>query len=117
MAARSPVTCHVLDTQYGKPASNVPVILGRMDQGGSSFSTLAQGVTDEDGRCTTLLAPQVLPAGVYKMTFETKPYFERTNRETFFPVVEIIFDLKNPEQHYHIPLLLSAFSYTTYRGS
>ncbi|KAG8805399.1 hypothetical protein FRC19_007906, partial [Serendipita sp. 401] len=95
-------------------------------------------VTDEDGRCTTLLAPQVLPAGVYKMTFETKPYFERTNRETFFPVVEvryegrlalpphcdnsfqtlqIIFDLKNPEQHYHIPLLLSAFSYTTYRGS
>jgi 5-hydroxyisourate hydrolase len=79
------------------------------------------------------MQPQSLPAGTYKMIFATKPYFEASNRETFFPFVEvnaiplvvechsccpqIIFDLKYPEQHYHIPLLLSAFSYTTYRGS
>ncbi|KIM31891.1 hypothetical protein M408DRAFT_21091 [Serendipita vermifera MAFF 305830] len=117
MATKAPVTCHVLDTQTGKPAANVQVTLSKMDNTGASFSSLAQGITDADGRCTNIMEPQALPVGTYKMTFATKPYFEASNRETFFPFVEIIFDLKYPEQHYHIPLLLSAFSYTTYRGS
>ncbi|PVF96071.1 Hydroxyisourate hydrolase [Serendipita vermifera] len=117
MSAKSPVTCHVLDTQFGKPAAGINVILSRAEEDGTSFSAMATGATDADGRCTTLLPPQNLPAGIYKMTFATKPYFTETNRDTFFPVVEIIFDLKDPEQHYHIPLLLSPFSYTTYRGS
>ncbi|CAG7853962.1 5-hydroxyisourate hydrolase {ECO:0000256/RuleBase:RU361270} Short=HIU hydrolase {ECO:0000256/RuleBase:RU361270}; Short=HIUHase {ECO:0000256/RuleBase:RU361270}; {ECO:0000256/RuleBase:RU361270} [Serendipita indica DSM 11827] len=117
MSARSPVTCHILDTQFGKPAANVAVTLFRLEGGGSSFNSLAESVTDADGRCTTLLPPQTLMAGTYKMHFATKSYFESTGRETFFPFVEIVFDLKNPDQHYHIPLLLSAFSYTTYRGS
>ncbi|CAG8602419.1 14298_t:CDS:2, partial [Acaulospora colombiana] len=101
----------VLDTQSGKPAVGVEVIISRAEGNGTSFSAMATGTTDADGRCTTLLPPQTLSAGIYKMTFATKAYFAETNRDTFFPAVE------HPEQHYHIPLLLSPFSYTTYRGS
>jgi len=115
MTTKSPITCHILDTQFGKPAINVAVSLSRLTDGNAL--ELATGVTDTDGRCTTLLPPGNLQPGTYKMTFLTKPYFDATDRETFFPLVEIIFNLNNPEQHYHIPLLLSAFSYTTYRGS
>jgi len=71
-----------------------------------------------DGRCTDLLDPaERLPPGVYKMTFKTGPYFAALNVPTFYPVVEITFAYSDPAQHYHIPLLLSPFSYTTYRGS
>ncbi|KAG9094533.1 hypothetical protein FS749_012255 [Ceratobasidium sp. UAMH 11750] len=115
-SGKSPVTCHVLDSTLGKPAANVNVRLEVMD--GSSFTTLASGQTDSDGRCTTLLPSEPrLQAGVYKMIFNTGEYFEKDKRDTFYPVVEIIFQLAKPEEHYHIPLLLSPWSYTTYRGS
>ena len=98
---------------------------------------LLGSVTDGDGRCSTLLpsSPR-LEAGIYKMTFNTGEYFTASNRDTFYPVVEvrdcisafafyvqsfttpqITFHLAKPEEHYHIPLLLSPWSYTTYRGS
>ncbi|QRV83331.1 5-hydroxyisourate hydrolase [Ceratobasidium sp. AG-Ba] len=113
---KSPVTCHVLDSTLGKPATGVNVQLEVMD--GSAFTTLALGQTDSDGRCTTLLPPEPrLQTGIYKMIFRTGEYFERDSRDTFYPVVEIIFHLAKPEEHYHIPLLLSPWSYTTYRGS
>lgn len=75
--------------------------------------------TDSDGRCTTLLAPETqLEAGVYRMRFQTGDYFAKDGRPTFYPFVEITFNVPNPpDAHYHIPLLLSPFSYTTYRGS
>ncbi|CUA69675.1 5-hydroxyisourate hydrolase [Rhizoctonia solani] len=113
---KSPVTCHVLDSTLGKPAANVKVRLEAME--GSTFLTLASGQTDSDGRCTTLLpAEPRLNAGIYKMIFNTGEYFEKDKRDTFYPVVEIIFHLAKPDEHYHIPLLLSPWSYTTYRGS
>ncbi|KAF8604096.1 Hydroxyisourate hydrolase [Ceratobasidium sp. AG-I] len=114
--AKSPVTCHVLDSTLGKPAANVNVRLEAAE--GSNFVTLASGQTDSDGRCTNLLPSEPrLQAGVYKMVFNTGEYFEKDKRDTFYPVVEIVFHLAKPNEHYHIPLLLSPWSYTTYRGS
>ncbi|KAG8959007.1 hypothetical protein FRC03_008551 [Tulasnella sp. 419] len=117
MAARSPVTCHVLDSTLGRPVSGVPVALMKAESNGN-FTSLAEGATDQDGRCSTLLpsSPR-LEAGFYKMIFRTGDYFAAAGRETFYPVVEINFHLAKPEEHYHIPLLLSPWSYTTYRGS
>ncbi|CAE6484510.1 unnamed protein product, partial [Rhizoctonia solani] len=105
-----------LDSTLGKPAANVNVRLDTME--GSSFVTLASGQTDSDGRCVNLLPAQLrLNAGVYKMVFNTGEYFEKDERDTFYPIVEITFHLAKPDEHYHIPLLLSPWSYTTYRGS
>jgi len=115
---RSPITCHILDASLGRPASDVGVSLEAMAEEGGSFHEIGKGVTDPDGRCTNLLPASVLVrAGTYKMIFQTGVYFASSGRETFYPVVEIIFQLANPGQHYHIPLLLSPWSYTTYRGS
>ncbi|PWN91894.1 hydroxyisourate hydrolase [Acaromyces ingoldii] len=115
--SRSPITCHVLDSTLGRPASSVNVSLAALAQ--SDFQILAQGQTDNDGRCTTLLDPSSkLSPGIYRMTFETGQYFARDSRPSFYPRVEILFTLPDtPDPHYHIPLLLSPFSYTTYRGS
>lgn len=113
---KSPVTCHVLDSTLGRPAANVDVQLEALD--GSNFVKLASGQTDSDGRCTNLLPSEPrLSAGIYKMVFNTGEYFEKDKRDTFYPVVEIAFHLAKPDEHYHIPLLLSPWSYTTYRGS
>jgi len=114
---RSQVTCHVLDASLGKPASGVGVSLGKLGEVGS-FTPLAEGITDYDGRCLTLLPSTVrLASGMYKIVFQTGIYFSGTTRETFYPIVEITFNLVHPEQHYHVPLLISPWSYTTYRGS
>ncbi|KAI5454975.1 hypothetical protein NCC49_002251 [Naganishia albida] len=115
--SKSPITCHVLDSSRGKPAQGVAVRLEELVEN-EGFKPLAQGTTDSDGRCQTLLNPSKKPAaGVYKMIFETGAYFATLNQETFYPKVEIVFDYAKPHEHYHIPLLLSPYSYTTYRGS
>ncbi|KAG7571173.1 hypothetical protein FFLO_00846 [Filobasidium floriforme] len=115
--SKSPITCHVLDSTTGKPAAAVQVELFLMG-GSAEFSSLAQGQTDNDGRCSTLLEPATkLASGIYKMKFGTGEYFKASSKPTFYPYVEIIFNYEDPSSHYHIPLLLSQFSYTTYRGS
>ncbi|KAI0673697.1 transthyretin [Trametes maxima] len=129
--SKSPVTCHVLDSSIGKPAAGVPVQLQQLrsaDGPASAFETLAEGVTDYDGRCMQLY-PEAGPgqkredliklqAGrLYKVVFKTKDYFESTGRKVFYPWVEITFEVANPTEHHHIPLLISPYSYTTYRGS
>ncbi|KDN52298.1 Hydroxyisourate hydrolase [Tilletiaria anomala UBC 951] len=119
--SKSPITCHVLDSTLGRPGKGVKVYLERLSSttGGAAAEKLAEGETDSDGRCTTLLVPETkLPPGAYRMRFETGAYFAKDGRPTFYPFVEVTFTLPNrPDQHYHIPLLLSPFSYTTYRGS
>ncbi|ETS62992.1 hypothetical protein PaG_02762 [Moesziomyces aphidis] len=121
--SKSPITCHVLDSTLGKPAAGVRVQLEALSPLNSQFHILATGETNSDGRCPDLLtghnAKDVLvPKGVYKMIFYTGEYFEKASRATFYPHVEIFFQLtESPDPHYHIPLLLSPFSYTTYRGS
>jgi 5-hydroxyisourate hydrolase len=111
----SQLTSHVLDTGMGKPAAGIAVVLYQQQNG--EWKEIAKGVTDEDGRVPGLLATDfVLPFGHYKMKFETKEYFDKQLIHTFYPWIEIVFEIKSIE-HYHVPLLLNAFGYSTYRGS
>ncbi|GEO08985.1 hydroxyisourate hydrolase [Segetibacter aerophilus] len=110
----SQITTHILDTTSGKPATGVTIILYAHE---SDWIEIAKGVTNKDGRITDLLpVGEVLPKGMYKMKFATKGYFDALSIETLYPFVEIIFSIAASE-HYHIPLLLNPFGYTTYRGS
>ena len=106
----SGITTHVLDTSRGKPAAGVPVILEMRDARG--WSKVGEGSTDSDGRCRTILSSP-LRAGTYRLTFDISRYFD----ETFFPEASIVFEVRDASQHYHVPLLLSPFGYSTYRGS
>ncbi|KZP31732.1 transthyretin [Athelia psychrophila] len=125
--SKSPITCHVLDSSTGKPAEGVEVSLQgcySVENSVDMFQPMAKGVTNSDGRCTDLLPPrgasdaiELQKGGTYKVIFKTKDYFAKTDRKCFYPWVEIIFELENPEDHYHIPLLISPYSFTTYRGS
>lgn len=113
----SPITTHVLDTTQGKPAMGIPIALERLDAAGR-WTELARGVTDADGRIRDLLpAGHVLAAGTYRMSFETAAYFEASGVRGFYPSVPVVFELHQPAEHYHIPLLLSPYGYSTYRGS
>ncbi len=111
----SQITTHVLDTASGKPAAGIKIALYQSD--GNGWRPLAEGITNTDGRIAGLLPKHlVLHAGVYKMEFLVKDYFDRQGLSGFYPYVPIIFEISSAE-HYHIPLLLSPFGYTTYRGS
>ncbi len=107
----SHVTTHVLDNALGTPAAGIVVALS-----GPDGEAIAVGETDADGRVTSL-GPDRLPAGDYRIEFQTGPYFAASGRHTFFPRVTIEFVLSDVEAHYHVPLLLSPFAYSTYRGS
>ncbi len=111
----SQLTTHILDTTAGKPAENVHIILYL--GGNDAWIELSRGKTNNDGRLLDLLqADQLLKAGIYKLRFETKDYFDRLGLKTFYPFVEIIIDVDS-DDHYHVPLLLNPFGYSTYRGS
>ncbi|RCW46713.1 5-hydroxyisourate hydrolase [Halopolyspora algeriensis] len=110
----SAVTTHVLDAARGLPAAGIAVRLEAAD--GSDWTHLAEARTNDDGRVKQL-GPQRLEAGDYRLTFATGAYFEQLGTESFYPQVQITFRIGDPEQHYHVPLLLSPFAYSTYRGS
>ena len=111
----SQITTHILDTALGRPAAGVTISL--MQKNEDKWTLLAQGVTNEDGRISDLLDPQVtLSAGTYLMQFETGEYHRATGQQVFYPEVAIQFNLAD-QSHYHIPLLLNPFGYSTYRGS
>ena len=111
------ITTHILDISLGRPASGVAVTLEtRSDQGG--WELLGKSQTDTDGRVRDLVSQDhLLVKGIYRLTFETGPYFASQSVESFYPEVSVIFTLKEPTQHYHVPLLLSPYGYSTYRGS
>lgn len=110
----SPITTHVLDTAKGKPAEGVPVLLERQGEGGL-FSVVGQGSTDADGRLKTLLAEGSLMAGLYRITFDTAVYYGEAAH--FFPQVSLVFRVEDTALHHHVPLLLSPYGFSTYRGS
>lgn len=114
-SARSPITTHVLDISLGKPAAGVAVTLARMSDG--VFSDLASGRTNDDGRVAELLPVGSLVRGTYRISFAVAPYFQASGRSAFYPHVEIVFSVQDPAEHFHVPLLLSPFGYSTYRGS
>jgi 5-hydroxyisourate hydrolase len=110
------VSTHILDVSRGKPASNVPVRLDRQNAPGD-WQLLASVHTDQDGRCAQMLLGGEQPAGLYRLVFDTGSYFDAMKVEGLYPVVEVTFQVREGESHFHIPLLLSANGYTTYRGS
>lgn len=118
-APRSPVTTHVLNTATGRPAANLLIKMYRVTGTAESetLSLINSGRTNVDGRLPGLLTKEQFTAGIYKIRFETQDYFSQTGTEGFYPYAEVIFTIKDVDQHYHIPLLLSPYSYSTYRGS
>ena len=112
----SPITTHVLDTARGCPAAGVPMFLEKREEDGN-WREVGRGATDEDGRCRTLLAPGSLEVGVYRLVFETWVYFQARGQSAFYPIVPVVFEIADEMQHYHVPLLLSPYGYSTYRGS
>lgn len=110
------ITTHVLDTAVGRPAAGIEVTLSRIDDG--QASVVGQGTTDVDGRIMTgLITPADFAPGVFQIRFQLENYSARQNTEPFYPEVTITFRVAADQTHYHVPLLLSPFGYTTYRGS
>ena len=113
----SQITTHVLDTARGLPAANIAIELSQLGPD-RQWLRLAQGMTNEDGRITNLLNhSQPLSAGIYRMHFALEDYFANQKQAVFYPWAEVVFKLDANGAHYHIPLLLSPYGYSTYRGS
>jgi 5-hydroxyisourate hydrolase len=109
------ITTHVLDTARGAPAAGLSVTLHVHSAGG--WQEAGRGVTNQDGRVSNLVAGKNLEAGRYRLTFDTAAYLARFNASSFFPEISILFEVNDTDQHYHVPLLLSPFGYSTYRGT
>jgi len=111
----SGITTHVLDTSLGKPAVALAVQLSVRE--GEQLRVLAVSTTDADGRVQKFATDAPLSAGTYQLSFETAAYFRATQRQSFFERVTLEFSVASAAEHYHVPLLLSPFGYTTYRGT
>jgi 5-hydroxyisourate hydrolase len=112
----SSITTHVLDTSRGRPAEGVPVTLEVEAAGG--WKLVGKGATNADGRIADLVPKETaLSEGVYRLMFDTDKYFSAQSIDGFYRQVAIVFVIRDPAQHYHVPLLLSPFGYSTYRGS
>jgi 5-hydroxyisourate hydrolase len=110
------ITTHILDTSLGRPAGGVLVTLEA--HGDEGWREVGRGTTDADGRLRTLVpAGEPLVAGRYRITFDTGGYFDRNGVVAFYPEVSVAFVVRDPGQHYHVPLLLNPFGFSTYRGS
>lgn len=112
----SPITSHVLDTARGGPAAGVPLTLEILNDD-QTWTQIGAGVTNDDGRVANLLEPGELREATYRITFDTATYFKRIEVTGFYPEVPVLFHITNTAEHYHIPLLLSPFGFSTYRGS
>jgi 5-hydroxyisourate hydrolase len=109
------ITTHVLDTSIGKPARNIAIELERIEHG--EWHLVGGGVTDDDGRLRTLTPQGPVAPGTYRIRFQTAAYFTAQATPGFYPLVEIQFSVVDGTQHYHVPLLLNPYGYSTYRGS
>jgi hydroxyisourate hydrolase len=111
-SAYARLSTHVLDTARGEPAAGVPVRLERARDGG--WAPVASGTTDADGRLRDWVPTQAWAPGAYRLVFDAVALL---GTAAFFPEVAVVFQVTQPDRHHHIPLLLSPFGYTTYRGS
>ena len=117
---KSVITTHILDSQRGRPAVDVEVRLFKSASGDVSapdWPLMAAAKTNDDGRITDWLGDQKREAGLYKVEFATGSYYAAQGIKTLYPQVELLFEIDAPDEHYHIPLLLAANSFSTYRGS
>lgn len=109
------ITTHILDTTLGKPARGVNIWLEK--QQGAEWKRLGEGKTDDDGRLKTLTPPGPVEPGVFRIRFDTAGYFASTGTKGFYPYVEVVFEITDGAAHYHVPLLVNPWGYSTYRGS
>lgn len=112
---KAPITSHILDTHSGTPAAGIKVSLQQRHE--DQWRTLSEASTNADGRIDNWPDAFALRTGEYRLRFATKPYFDARDLPSFFPHVDVTFLIEELQRHYHVPLLLSAFSYSTYRGS
>ncbi|EHM38294.1 MULTISPECIES: hydroxyisourate hydrolase [Hafnia] len=113
---KNPLSVHILNQQTGLPSSGVTVTLEHKE--GEKWVNLSSAVTDADGRIPALYpAHKTMTPGDYKVTFKTGTYFSALKQDTFFPEIPVVFHVTKMNQHLHIPLLLSQYGYSTYRGS
>ena len=114
---KSPITTHVLDTAQGQPVANIHVVL-EVQRTQKSWETVGEGRTDTNGRINNfLIETESMSPGTYRLTFNVSPYFQSQDVDSFYSVIPIVFTLDDPNAHYHVPLLLSPYGYSTYRGS
>lgn len=112
----STLSTHVLDTSLGTPAAGVTIVLERQRQ--SEWTEVSKGITDTDGRVKDFIpAGTALEKGMYRMRFGSGDYFRASGRKCFYPIIEVVFELGEKAAHTHVPLLLSPYGYSTYRGS
>jgi 5-hydroxyisourate hydrolase len=116
MTTKSPITTHILDISRGAPAAGVAVRLECQTANGE-WEQVGTGITNDDGRVSQLLTAAELIPGSYRLVFATGDYFRRLSLATFYPQVVVEFSVSSATEHYHVPLLLSPFGYSTYRGS
>jgi 5-hydroxyisourate hydrolase len=112
----SGITTHVLDTTSGRPASGVPVALDIRSEDGT-WREIARSATDGEGRASLMPSKSQVPRGIYRLSFDTGAYFLASNVEGFYPEVRVVFEVRELAPRHHIPLLLSPYGYSTYRGS
>ena len=111
------LSTHVLDTSRGRPAAGITISLERLNAG-EGWTPLSEAATDDDGRVKHfVLAEPNLGPGTYRLVFSVEKYFKELNQQTFYPQVSVAFLIEPGAEHYHVPLLISPFGYSTYRGS
>ncbi len=115
--AKYQLSSHILDITQGKPAPNVKISLSKQDKSGN-WAIIDEKFTDENGRIKNFLKEEngLNHQGIYKLTYYTEPYFKGLGQESFYPFIEVVFELKD-NNHYHVPITLSPFGYSTYRGN
>ena len=112
----SPITTHILDTALGRPAQNVPIHIEILEDSGE-YRQIGSGLTNSDGRVANLLPEGSLKRGTYRIRFDTNSYFATQETNSFYPYVDVVFQITATDEHYHVPLLLNPYGYSTYRGS
>jgi 5-hydroxyisourate hydrolase len=110
------LSSHILDVSSGMPASGVTVQLEKLNEKTKVWSFIDKKVTDEQGRIKEFLDGRQQNRGIYKLTFFVKEYFSNKKTESFYPFVDVVFQIQD-DKHYHVPITLSAYGYSTYRGN
>jgi 5-hydroxyisourate hydrolase len=110
------LSSHILDVSKGTPASGVTIKLEKYNEQTKHWLFMDEKVTDKNGRITDFLKADQSNLGIYKLTYMTSDYFKRNEVESFYPFIEVVFQIKD-KNHYHVPITLSAFGYSTYRGN
>ncbi|GGG13658.1 hydroxyisourate hydrolase [Pontibacter amylolyticus] len=110
------LSSHILDVSTGRPAAGVPVRLEKLNEKNNKWTTVEEKKTDENGRIKDFLDYKKAEAGIYRLTFLVADYFKQQHTASFYPFVEVVFQIRDKE-HYHVPITLSPYGYSTYRGN